>query len=213
MSDEKKEISKAPPPIEPLSGSSSPPLIWHKPDWNFWKHKTKIKLWEAAFLCCDIDPHNQNYRDIKGRHYEKVAIYLNLLKDNLNRLDFEFVNPPEVAEWALSIDLDIHIPKELAALARKPDEAIASSEKNAKESTVEAPVRFDKKRAFLLDYLNKGKSQNIASVWQYIRENAGNEIFPFKSVSRSTATMTDGEIVERKNLNRQLKRLIEKIKK
>lgn len=211
MSDEKNEISKVPPPIEPLSGSSSPPLVWHKPDWNFWKHKTKIKLWEAAFLCCDIDSRNQDYRDIKGRHYEKVAIYLDLLKDNLNRLDFNFVNLPEVAEWALSKDLDI--PKELAALAKKPDEAIASSEKNAKESTVEAPVRFDKKRAFLLDYLNKGKSQNIASVWQYIRKNSGNEIFPFKSVSRSTATMTDGEIVERKNLNRQLKRLIEKIKK
>ncbi len=213
MSDEKKEISKAPSPIEPLSGSSSPPLIWHKPDWNFWKHKTKIKLWEAAFLCCDIDPRNQDYRDIKGRHYEKVAIYLNLLKDNLNRLDFEFVNPPEVAEWALSIDLDIHIPKELAALARKPDEAIASSEKNAKESTVEAPVRFDKKRAFLLDYLNKEKPPNFASVWQYIQDNAGKENFLFRSASRSTATMTDGETVYRTNLNRQLKRLIEKIKK
>ena len=119
MSDEKNEISKVPPPIEPLSGSSSPPLIWHKPDWNFWKHKTKIKLWEAAFLCCDIDSRNQDYRDIKGRHYEKVAIYLNLLKDNLNRLDFGFVNLPEVAEWALSKDFDI--PKELAALAKKPD--------------------------------------------------------------------------------------------
>jgi len=119
MSDEKNEISKVPPPIEPLSGSSSPPLIWHKPDWNFWKHKTKIKLWEAAFLCCDIDSRNQGYRDIKGRHYEKVAIYLNLLKDNLNRLDFEFVNLPEVAEWALSKDLDI--PKELAALAESQD--------------------------------------------------------------------------------------------
>jgi len=131
MSDEKKEISKAPPPIEPLSGSSSPPLIWHKPDWNFWKHKTKIKLWEAAFLCCDIDPHNQDYRDIKGRHYEKVAIYLDLLKDNLNRLDFDFVNLPEVVEWALSKDLDI--PKELAAFAKKPDTATAT--KSEKQDT------------------------------------------------------------------------------
>ena len=211
MSDEKKQVSKVPPPIIPLSGSSSPPLIWHKPDWNFWKHKTKIKLWEAAFLCCDIDSRNQDYRDIKGRHYEKVAIYLDLLKDNLNRLDFDFVNLPEVAEWALSKDLDI--PKELAALAKKPDEAIAPSEKNANESTTkEAPMRFDKKRAFLLDYLNKEKPPNFASVWQYIQDNAGKEKFLFRSAGRSTATMTDEEIVEKKNLSRQFGKLLEKIK-
>ncbi len=212
MSDEKNEISKVPPPIEPLSGSSSPPLIWHRPDWDFWKHKTKIKLWEAAFLCCNIDPRNQDYRDIKGRHYEKVDNYLGLLKDNLNRLDFDFVNLPEVAEWAFSKDLDIHIPKELAALAKKPDEAIASSEKNANESTTKAPMRFDKKRAFLLDYLNKGKSPNFASVWQYIQDNAGKENFQFRSASRSTATMTDEEIVEKKNLSRQFGKLMKKIK-
>jgi len=120
------------------------------------------------------------------------------------------VNLPEVAEWALSKDLDI--PKELAALAKKPDEAIASSEKNAKESTVKAPMRFDKKRAFLLGYLNKEKPPNFASVWQYIQDNAGKENFLFRSASRSTATMTDEEMVEKKNLSRQFGKLLKKIK-
>ncbi len=202
MSDEKKEISKAPPPIEPLSGSSSPPLIWHKPDWNFWKHKTKIKLWEAAFLCCDIDSRNQGYRDIKGRHYEKVAIYLDLLKDNLNRLDFDFVNLPEVVEWALSKDLDIL--KELAALAKKPNIQDESSTPNRKQT------RINENRAFLLDCLEQGVSHNIASIWQHIIAHAGEPNFLFKTASKLTATLIDGKQVERKNLSRQLDRIPKK---
>ena len=196
-----------------------------KPDWDFWKHKTTVEKWQAAFLSCDIDPYTQSYRDINhyGLDNEKVSKRLQLLKDNshlriffspsiinIGDSNLSHVKLAEFSAWCLDRNYDIL--KELAALAKKPDTAIASSEKNAKESTIKAPMRFDKKRAFLLDYLNKEKPPNFASVWQYIQDNAGKENFLFRSASRSTATMTDEEMVEKKNLSRQFGKLLKKIK-
>jgi len=187
------------PPIEPLSGSSSPPLIWHKPDWNFWKRKTKIKLWEAAFLCCDIDPRNQHYRDIKGRHYEKVDIYLNLLKDNLNRLDFDFVSPHDVAEWALNRDLDI--PPELAELAKKPEA----------DTTTNQSIRYDENRNFLKERIDEGLT-NFEAIWSHMRKNAGEPTYLFKSVGNSFATKVNEEKTYKTDLNRQYRALLKKLK-
>ncbi len=123
------------------------------------KIRTKIKLWEAAFLCYDIDPRNQEHRDIKNRDYEEVNDYLDLLKDNFNLLDFDFVSPLEVATWALDRDLDI--PKELAVLAKKPDTATVGKV----ETT--APVPLEEEEEATIPAANtesKSEEQNKSSL-------------------------------------------------
>ncbi|WP_175691790.1 hypothetical protein [Burkholderia anthina] len=55
------EISKPPPPIKPLGGTSSF-LAWNArlrfdtPDWEKWRRLDRARLWEAACLVADIEP-------------------------------------------------------------------------------------------------------------------------------------------------------------
>jgi hypothetical protein len=112
------------------------------------------------------------------------------------------VNLPEVAEWALSKDLDI--PKELAALAKKPNIQDENSIPNKKQT------RSNENRAFLQDCIDKGVSPDIASIWQHIIENAGKPNFLFKIAGASSATTIDGKPVEKKNLRRQLDGILKK---
>lgn len=100
-----------------------------KPDWNFWKYKTEIELWQAAFLSCDIDPDSESYRDIKhyGIDNEEVSKRLHLLKDNYKLQQFfshppfpgeasnlDHVKLPELAAWCVFIGFEI--PKELSGM-------------------------------------------------------------------------------------------------
>ena len=117
-----------------------------KPDWDFWKHKTTVEKWQAAFLSCDINPGTQSYRDIKnyGLDNEKVSKRLRLLKDNshlrvffspsiinIGDSNLSHVKLAEFAAWCLDRNYDI--PQELAALAKKPDTATAA--KSEKQDT------------------------------------------------------------------------------
>ena len=144
MLDEKKDISKVPAPIEPLLGGILNPHELPEPNWILWKQKTKIMLWEAAFLCFDIDPHKHSYRDID--HYDlhtlEIGVCLTLLKNDLFLKEFfsipytqaqgvvsnfDLVKLPELAAWAINRGYDI--PEELSALAKKLDtDTVAHSE-------------------------------------------------------------------------------------
>lgn len=105
-------------------------------DWNFWRHKTEVHLWQAAFLSCNIDPDSESYRDIKhyGIDNAEVNKRLRLLKDNkslrqffsagtLNMGDSNLsgVRLVEFAAWCAHIGYDI--PPELAALAKAVTQA------------------------------------------------------------------------------------------
>jgi len=109
-------------------------------DWAFWRHKTEVELWEAAYLSFNIDPDSQKKiyqsygRSYFGPRNEKVSKCLRLLKDNLYQRqffsppaficsdsDFQLVNLSEFATWCLHIGYDI--PKELTALAKSTDSA------------------------------------------------------------------------------------------
>jgi len=64
MSDEKKEISKVPSPIEPLSGGGSTFVVikWRevaeKPNWREWAHIPQVQVWQACALSLDIEPNS-----------------------------------------------------------------------------------------------------------------------------------------------------------
>ena len=196
-----------------------------KPDWNFWKDKTKIRLWEAIFLCFDIDPREQNYLDIEHNdlHNMEASVCLSLLKDELFLKEFfsnlytqaqglasafDWVKPPELAAWA--IDRGYDIPKELAALAKKPDTATVAHSENqdANLHPDRKQTRVTKNRAFLQDCIDKGVAPKIESIWKHIIANAGKPNFLFKTASKVTATTINEEQVQKKNLARQLKRLL-----
>jgi hypothetical protein len=108
-------------------------------DWGFWKHKTSVKQWQAAFLSCGIDPDTQRYRDIEhyGLDNEKVSKRLRLLKDNshlkvffspstinIGDANLSHVKLSEFAAWCLHIGYDI--PSELEILAKAPNMAPAT---------------------------------------------------------------------------------------
>lgn len=105
-------------------------------DWNFWRHKTEVHLWQAAFLSCNIDPDSESYRDIKhyGIDNAEVNKRLRLLKDNkslrqffsagtLNMGDSNLsgVRLVEFAAWCARVGFEI--PPELAALAKAAPQA------------------------------------------------------------------------------------------
>lgn len=91
-------------------------------DWDFWKRRVDVELWEAAFLSCDIDPDSQNYRDIRncGMGNDKVSERLRLLRDNRHLRQFfspgriyigddnrNGVRLYEYARWCISNGTDI----------------------------------------------------------------------------------------------------------
>ena len=109
-----------------------------KPDWEFWKNKNTVKLWEAAFLSCGIDPDSQSYRDILsfGLDNQKAEKCLRLLKDSLflpqffrletlvlNISDSNLHSVPMAEFTAWCILGDLKIPPELAALAKASQQA------------------------------------------------------------------------------------------
>jgi len=131
------------------------------PDWNFWKQKTYVQLWEAAFLSCNIEPDSlrdsrcgeRDFKFISG----KAAKRLRLLIDK--RLQKQFFSPPsstdgnpillhvilsEFASWCLYI-MKFDIPKELAEFAKDPDAEIVPKEEN-KQPSLNSKVSKTKNR-------------------------------------------------------------------
>ncbi|MDZ4819411.1 MAG: hypothetical protein SGJ20_10600, partial [Planctomycetota bacterium] len=61
MPDDKKQVSKAPPPIRPLTGGGGyilprQPTTPKALDWDFWRHMPHVHLWQACALSLNINP-------------------------------------------------------------------------------------------------------------------------------------------------------------
>jgi hypothetical protein len=182
-------------------------------------------LWEAAFLCFDIEPNKRSYLDID--HYDlhtlEIGVCLTLLKNDLFLKEFfstsytqaqgivsnfDLVKLPELAEWAINRGYDI--PEELVALAKKLDtDTVAHSEnQDANLYPNKKQTQITKNRAFLQECIDKGISPNIESIWKHIIENAGKPNFLFKTASKITAITINEHQVRKKNLARRLKRFL-----
>ena len=133
------------------------------------KVEAKIELWQAVCLSFDIDPdpqremhqrygksHSQKemYEMYSKSHYgtrnDKVFERLELLIDSLHleqffrpqtiirsEPKFQTIFLSELVAWCLYMDYDI--PQELAALAKKPDAAPVTKEKNKQTTPVKTP--------------------------------------------------------------------------
>ena len=128
---------------------------------------------------------------------------------NPNRPNLSEVRLSEFSVWCLSVEWSI--PKELAALAKKLDTSITSSEENTEETTVKVTMRYDENRAFLKDRIDEGLI-NFEEIWLHMRKNAETKGYLFESVSNSTATTVDEKQVTKKNLSRQFRMLLKKLK-
>jgi len=229
MLNKKKTESNALIPIIWQSRGDLDPLEWPRPNWQIWRHKNKIELWEAAFLCFDIDPHKRSYQDIDhlDLHTIEIGVCLSQLKKEIFLKEFfstpytaaqgivsifDLVKLSELAEWA--IDRGYGIPNELAKSARKPDSESVPHSKNQDINLY--CNRKEKKasinRVFLENCITNGIPPNIDSVWQYIIENVGEPDFLFISADKESAITESKQQVQRKNLARQLKWLLNKFK-
>jgi hypothetical protein len=225
MLDGKKDISKITVPISPVSRGVLDSDEWPEPNWILWKHKTKIELWKAAFLCFDIDPQKRSYLDIDHHdlHTLEISVCLTLLKGDIflksffstpytqaqgEVSNFDLVKLSELAAWAINRGYDI--PEGLAALAKKPDsDTVAHSENQcANLYPNRKQTRVAINREFLQGCIDKGISPKIESIWKHIIENAGKPNFLFKTASKITAVIINENQVRKKNLARQLKQLL-----
>ena len=207
------------------------PLEWPRPNWMIWRQRNKIELWEAAFLCFDIDPHKRNYKDIDhfDLHTIEIGVCLSQLKKDLFLKEFfstpytlaqgivstfDLVKISELAVWA--IDRGYGIPRELAELVRKPDSDTTFYCKEQNINLNASPNRGQTKasinRIFLNNCIANGISPNIGSIWKYIIEKAGKPKFLFVFANKKYAITVNEQKVLRKNLARQLKRILNKLK-
>jgi len=44
------------------------------PDWDFWKQKTYVQLWEAAFLSCNIEPDSLRDSRCGERDFKFISV-------------------------------------------------------------------------------------------------------------------------------------------
>jgi len=205
------------------------PLEWPRPNWSIWRHRNKIELWEAAFLCFDIDPHKRSYQDIDhfDLHTIEIGVCLSQLKKDLFLKKFfstpytpaqgmvstfDLVKLSELAKWAA--DRGYGIPKELAIFVRKRDsENVVHGENediNSYRNTKQKKASIN--RAFLKNCITHGISPDIDSIWKYIIENVGKPDFLFISANKKYAITVSKQKVQRRNLARQLKRILNKFK-
>ena len=227
MLNNKKTDSNALMPIVWQSRGDLDPLEWPRPNWLIWRNKNKIELWEAAFLCFDIDPHRRSYQDIDhfDLHTIEIGVCLSQLKKEIFLKEFfstpytsaqgivstfDLVKLSELAEWA--IDRGYGIPNELAKLARKPDsESVLHGENqdiNLYRNRKQKKTSIN--RVFLENCIANGIPPNIDSVWKYIIENVGEPDFLFISADKKSAITESKQQVQKRNLARQLKRFLNK---
>jgi len=115
------------------------------PDWDVWKQKTYVQLWEAAFLSCNIEPDSlrdsrcgeRDFKFISGKAVKRLRLLID------KRLDKQFFNPPsstsgnpillhvilsEFVAWCLHRGYDI--PHELTALTNGDDTVTVGKDSN-----------------------------------------------------------------------------------
>jgi len=110
-------------------------------DWSFWQHIPKVKLWQAAYLACDVDPDKKSYDDILNsnkrnsftrNHDVEASKLLRRLEANIDSRHFTKsvqgrykqsweVRLSEFSVWCLHVGIDI--PQELASLAKAAAQA------------------------------------------------------------------------------------------
>jgi len=112
----------------------------NKIDWNFWKNKKEIALWEAVLLSLDLDPKSKSYQG-KGLNQalrkKEIAERLKLLKDILKRKrdfnqdksspDFknsDCVDIGQFSAWCICAELSTPDPLHDIAVPIKADEEI-----------------------------------------------------------------------------------------
>jgi len=186
--------------------------VAEKPNWKEWKYTPQVRVWQACALSLDIEPysikfyplswHTGPYADQlfddesfqseneKKEFKSRQRILLNNLNSkenslwfspNPNRPNLGEVSLPEFAAWCSSVEWPI--PKELAALAKKPDTATAvksekqdtnltqskqeSKETSAQDTTADAQNK-DKKDALAIadrllskDRLRRGELDEV----------------------------------------------------
>lgn len=94
------------------------------PDWEFWRKMKSVKLWQAAFLSCEIDPDEVDYRTLE---YDdaKALKRLRILKASYEASDLHNVVMSEFAARALSFGWT-DMPPEFVALAASDPAPIAN---------------------------------------------------------------------------------------
>lgn len=225
----KKYGSNRPVPIIWKSRGELDPLEWPRPNWAIWSKRKRIELWEAAFLCFDIDPLKRNYQDIDhlDLHTIEIGVCLAQLKKDIFLKEyfstpytpaqgevstFDLVKLSELAVWAA--DRGYGIPDELAELSRRQNSENLFN--IAKEDINISPNRKQTKssinRLFLKCCISNGISPNIDSIWKYIVKNSGEPDFLYIYADNKTALTVNKQVVLRKNLARQLKRLLNKLR-
>lgn len=144
-----------------------------KPNWKEWKYTPQVRVWEACSLSLDIEPNSikkhqlswmtgpgidqlfedESFQseDEKKEFKSRQRILLNNLNSkenplwfspNHNRPNLGEVSLPEFASWCPSVEWPI--PKELAALAKKPDAAPATKEEN--KLTPSTPIKSEERQ-------------------------------------------------------------------
>ena len=229
MLQKKKTDSNVSMPIIWQSRGDLDPLEWPRPNWTIWRYRNKIELWEAAFLCFDIDPHKRSYHDIDhlDLHTIEIGVCLSQLKKDIFLKEFfstpytpaqgmvstfDLVKLSELAEWA--VDRGYGIPKELAKFIRKPDSetVIHGESKDINSYRNRTQKKATINRVFLENCITHGISPDIDSIWGYIIENVGEPDFLFVSVNKKYAITVSEQKVQRRNLARQLNRILTKFK-
>jgi hypothetical protein len=149
MPDGKKQISKAPEPINPLRGSlyiySAPPTMTPI-DWNYWRVMRKARHWKACALSVGANPDDMGRRQgdswwsddayhadrLPKTVQETLTKRIKMLEANRNERDiftlpmekYSNLHPQEVflsefAAWALSLGWEM--PSELKSMAAQKE--------------------------------------------------------------------------------------------
>ncbi len=197
-------VSKAPPPITPLTLSSYPsapaPAIapkFDKPDWSRWSKMDRTYLWEAACLAANIDPPRPHGHEI-GHLFELKRFPDAFFEvwEAVNRdaffSKFEMVgtcgrmlhtiNLDGFASWALEKGFEVAPEFKVIAARFKPSDV--NTETRVAQPAVESTTTRNKLRTNSLDVpikkaMQQADSRNTGAVYLKLKEMALNEEPPF----------------------------------
>ncbi len=145
------KVSKAPPPIKPISGTgwSSPRVTTRAPDWDFWRHVRRAEVWQVCALSLNIDPDSLERgaygqwrgfasNEVAERFDKRIRLYSNVT----NTLAHSEITLSDFAAWAVKEMKWSDLPPELVALAQQPAKQLAPESAAAPSGAPEkgAPV-------------------------------------------------------------------------
>ena len=152
--DEKnRRVSKAPAPIEPLSGggttrwqplrpNSAPHGLVNdmdagnrKPRWDKWRLMPDVKIHEAVALSLDIEPESLSYKNEPRFENQEFSMRIAVTIANSGKFNHSRHSVPlaKFASWALLIQWEI--PEELVALAATNEKQAAQSQEQRNQNS------------------------------------------------------------------------------